>query len=150
MRTAIPSHPPSAFLAALACMLVLGPPSLALAAAQATPSTFFVLPIDIGQGAVTGVNGQTPYTASLKLHPALGLGTGGPIRVGPVAGVRFANPDWTLAGGLRAQWLPLRFGLGGGRWGAGLAVEQLWDTGAGRPGALGLIGDLELIRLSAG
>ncbi len=109
----------------------------------------FLLPLDVAQGAVVSGKGVTPYVAGVKLQAALGLGAGGPLRIGPVAAVRYANPDWTLAGGARAQWLPLRFGPGGRRWGVGVTAEQLWDTGEHRPASVGLVGDVELVRLGA-
>jgi hypothetical protein len=109
----------------------------------------FLLPFDVGQGAVTNAGRVTPYVADAKLQAALGVGEGGPLRVGPVVAVRYANPEWTAAAGMRAQWLPLRFGLGGRRWGVGFAAEQLWDTGGNRPASLGLVADLELVRVGS-
>lgn len=129
----------------LAVLLLAGP-----AAGQRSDAGPMVLvPFDIGQGAVTNVSGTTPYVAAAKLQVALGLGRGGPVRVGPVAAVRYTNPDWSVAAGARVQWLPLRFGLGGERWGLGLAAEQLWGTAGDRPASVGVIGDLELIRMAA-
>lgn len=109
----------------------------------------FLLPFDLSQGAVTNAAGTTPYIASVKLQAAVGLGEGGPLRIGPVVAVRYANPDWVAGAGIRAQWLPLRFGPAGRRWGVGAAAEQLWDTGGGRPASVGLVADIELVRLGA-
>lgn len=115
--------------------------------AVAAQEAIVAVPIDVGQGAVLDGSEVTPYTASLKVQVARGLGQGGPLRIGPVGAIRYANPDWSVAGGLRAQWLVFRFGLGGRRWGAGLAAEQLWGTKDHRPGSLGLVADLELLRV---
>ena len=113
-------------------------------------TTVFLMPFDVSQGAMTNTPGVTPYTAALKLQGALGLWRGAPLRLGPVVAVRYANPDWTAAVGGRVQWLPVRFGLGGRRWGFGVAAEQLWDTGGYLPGSLSVVADLELVRLGAG
>lgn len=132
----------------LAILLAAGLPAGPLAGQQPDRTTMLLLPFDLAQGAITNVDG-TPYTASAKLQAAFGLGRGGPLRIGPVVAVRFANPDWALAGGLRAQWLPLRFGPGGRRWGVGVAAEQLWDTEGHEPASFGLVADVELVRLGA-
>jgi hypothetical protein len=132
-------------LVALAATLISTPAAFGQAGGG---SVHFLLPFDVSQGAVTSVDGITPYIASFKVQLALGLGEGAPLRVGPVGAVRYANPDWTVAGGVRAQWLPIRFGLGGRRWGFGVAAEQLWDTGGHRPASAGLIADFELVRLA--
>jgi hypothetical protein len=134
------------WVAALVAIALAGGPAAAQQAGGG-PTRLFLLPFDVSQGAITNAAGITPYVASAKLQAALGLGRGGPLRIGPVAAVRYANPDWTVAGGIRGQWLPVRFGLGGRRWGVGIAAEQLWDTGAHRPASFGVIGDFELVRL---
>ena len=131
---------------ALALVLALG----TRAEAQGGQGTIFLVPFDITQGAVTNAAGTTPYFASAKLQAALGFGAGGPLRVGPLVAVRYANPDWTLGVGARIQWLPMRFGLGGRRWGFGVLAEKMWDTGGYGPSLLGLVADFELVRLKGG
>lgn len=121
--------------------------TLSAASAATTAEAQLLLPFDLGQGAAVNAGGVTPYVASAKLQAAVGIGRGAPLRVGPVAAVRYANPDWIAAAGVRAQWLPLHHEFAGRRAGLGLAAEQLWGTDAHRPAALGLLGDLELLRL---
>jgi hypothetical protein len=136
---------PSTLIQALTLAALLVPGAVGAQDSRAGSTLF--LPFDVSQGAITNVDGATPYVAGVRLQAALGIGEGGPVRVGPVVAVRFANPDWALAGGIRAQWLPVRFGLGGRRWGVGVLAEQLWDTGDGRPASVGLVADLELVRI---
>ena len=134
---------------ALALLIALAATGAREAAAQGS-RVLVLVPFDLTQGAMTSTAGITPYVGSAKAQVAFGFGRGGPIRVGPVVAVRYANPDWTVAAGARLQWLPVRFGLGGRRWGFGVAAEQLWDTPAYVPGSLSLVADLELLRLSGG
>lgn len=131
---------------AFVLVLALG----ARAEAQRGDGPLFLLPFDLTQGAMTNAAGVTPYVASAKLQTALGFGAGGPVRIGPLVAVRYANPDWTIGLGGRIQWLPVRFGLGGRRWGFGVLAEKVWDTGGYGPSLLGLVADLELARLSGG
>jgi hypothetical protein len=123
---------------------------LALAARGAPVEAQFLVPLDFAQGALVDTEGGgAPYIGALRLQAALGIGTGAPLRVGPVVSVRYANPEWVPAAGARIQWLPLRFGLGQRRWGVGVAAEHLLAPRARDLSAAALIADLELIRLSA-
>lgn len=139
-------HPSGRWLACGLAILLMAQPTVGQGS---DGEAMLLLPLDLAQGALTNTAGTTPYIASTKLQFALGIGQGGPLRIGPVAAVRYANPDWSLAGGARVQWLPLRFGLGGERWGFGFTAEQLWGAGGHRPASAGVIADLELIRMAA-
>jgi hypothetical protein len=108
-----------------------------------------MVPLDFGQGAMVNTDGGAPYIGALRLQAALGFGAGAPLRVGPVVAVRYANPDWVASAGARIQWLPLRFGPGGGRWGVGVAAEHLFAPRDRDLSAAAVIADLELIRIAA-
>lgn len=123
--------------------------TLSAASAATIAEAQLLLPFDLGQGAAVNAGGAMPYVASAKLQAAVGIGTGAPLRVGPVAAVRYANPEWIAAAGLRAQWMPLPLKFGARRIGLGLAAEQLWGTDGHGPAALGVLGEFELLRLGA-
>jgi hypothetical protein len=122
---------------------------LAIAARGAPVEAQILVPLDFAQGALVDTEGGAPYIGALRLQAALGMGTGAPLRVGPVVSVRYANPEWVAAAGARIQWLPLRFGLGERRWGVGVAAEHLLAPRDRDLSSAALIADLELIRLSA-
>lgn len=122
---------------------------LALAARGAPVEAQILVPLDFSQGALVDTEGGAPYVGALRLQAALGIGVGAPLRAGPVVSVRYANPEWVAAAGVRIQWLPLRFGLGERRWGVGVAAEHLLAPRARDLTSAALIADLELIRLSA-
>lgn len=62
----------------------------------------FRIPMDLGQGPLFGQNGFTSYQFSFNVHPAWQRGR---FRVGLSASINYFNPDWGVAGGLRASYL---------------------------------------------
>jgi hypothetical protein len=126
---------PRPFIAALAVALAATP-----LAAQRCPwggTTRCFIPLDIAQGPMLDAGTPTPYTFAARINPAVGIGDGGTLRIGPAAAVSYANPDWTVAGGARASLRLLRFGLP--HWGLFAGAEQLWGTHGTRPGAASLV-----------
>ncbi len=67
--------------------------------------TCFLLPVEIGQGFILGGNNRiTPYTASLRLSPTLGVGNYGKFQIGPTGGLIYTNPEVEFVGGARAAY----------------------------------------------
>lgn len=64
----------------------------------------FMLPVEIGQGLVIGTGKLTPYTASLRIHPSLGIGDWGKFQVGGSAALIYANPFGEFFGGARISY----------------------------------------------
>ena len=126
-------------------------PALAMALALAAPlagqdgSGFWFIPLDLGQGFVLDAGEPTPYVFSGRVAAQIGIGSGGAIRVGPAAAVRYANPDWEAAVGARASARLLRVGLS--HWGVFLSAEQLWSTGGKMPGSASLVLNAGVLRV---
>ncbi|MGD8779455.1 MAG: hypothetical protein PVH88_10915 [Ignavibacteria bacterium] len=67
--------------------------------------TCFLLPAEIGQGFIVGGNSRiTPFTASLRLSPSLGIGNYGKFQIGPTGGLIYTNPEVEFVGGARAAY----------------------------------------------
>jgi hypothetical protein len=64
----------------------------------------FMLPVEIGQGFVTGAGVPTPYTSSLRIHPSLGIGDWGNLQIGGSAALVYTNPEVELFGGARISY----------------------------------------------
>lgn len=131
-------------LATVAVALAAGP-----AHAQRCPwgdvTTRCFVPVDVGQGPILNDGTPTPYTLAVRVNPAVGLGDGGALRIGPAAAVAYSNPDWTVAGGARASLRLLRFGLP--HWGLFAGAEQLWGTHGTRPGSASLVVNAGAVRV---
>jgi hypothetical protein len=130
-------------IAALAAALAAAP-----LAAQSCPwggaTARCFIPVDVSQGPMLDEGTPTPYTFAVRVNPAVGVGDGGTLRIGPAAAVAYSNPDWTVAGGARVSLRLLRFGLP--HWGLFGGVEQLWGTNGTRPGAASLVVNAGAIR----
>jgi len=63
------------------------------APAQQSSGAVFHVPLEAGGGFILGREGGTPFTASLRLHPSIGL-LNDALRIGPSGGVFYENPAW--------------------------------------------------------
>ena len=90
--------------------------------------TFF-LPIELGDGAAWVGGVSATYLASLRLDPALGVGSGRKLRVGAVAAIAYFSPELEPMGGGRVTYRvahPVNL-LGSGVF-VHVAGEALWGT----------------------
>lgn len=118
------------------------------APAQQRSGAVFHLPLEVGGGLILGREGTTPFTASLRLHPSIGL-LDDALRIGPSGGFFYENPAWMgLLGGRvsyrlwNSELLPMssamsvhlageglaRIGSGGGAQVSGAVVFNLGEV----------------------
>jgi hypothetical protein len=119
-----------------------------LSAQPAVPAPLWHVPLDVSQGAVLERGTPTPYSAAVRLQVARGFGTGGAFRIGPAGALLYRNPQWEVAGGVRASVRVMSLNVPMlSTWGLYLAGEQLAGTGDSKPGAASLVADLGLLRM---
>jgi len=94
---------------------------------RVTP-TFF-LPLEIGDGAIFVDRKPQVYTASLRIHPTVGIGSERKLRIGATGALEYFSPDLELMGGGRISYQLLdAVNIGGASAGLHLAAEGLVGT----------------------
>ncbi len=92
------------------------------------PPTFF-LPLEIGDGAIFVDQKPQVYTASLRIHPTVGIGSARKFRISATGALVYFSPDLELMGGGRISYQLLdAFNIGGASAGLHLAAEGLVGT----------------------
>ena len=104
----------------------------------------FLLPLDVGQGAVFGRGEPTPYTLSARLTPMISFGPEARYRFGATGALTYANPDWEIAGGGRLEVQVLAVGVQ--EIGVFIGAEALRGTGDRTPITLTALVDLAIVR----
>jgi|GEM_PF-3231033 len=103
--------------------------------------TFF-LPVEIGDGAIFVDRKPQVYTASLRIHPTVGIGSERKLRIGATGALQYFSPDLELMGGVRISYQFLdAFNIGGASAGLHLAAEGLVGTNNRKTAGGALIGD---------
>lgn len=119
----IPSCRPERRLRYLA-WLIVGLVGIAPAHAQQV-----FLPVDLGEGVLLQDETPKPFIASVRFHPALGIGPEDRFRIGPSFGAAFTNPGVSAQVGGRVQGVIKEVRVAGFsvvRF--DLAAEALWGT----------------------
>ncbi len=85
------------------------------------PTVGFVLPAEVGSGAILGAGSPVPWSFSTRLLPTLVIGEAGKVRLTGMLGGAYTNPGWDVLYGGRFGYRPINAPLGLG--GVELAAE---------------------------